>query len=242
MSRILSVSSVLSLMLISMALGQTNARVTLVPEQTGDLVPGSILTVDVEVSNCPISPQAPASGPTDIPDLRFIRLDFANNIPGFNFISFTFDPSAFPGVNPADYAVSDDGAGFVQPTVTFIGDPNVATLMTLPLVPTKYASFEVQIPPDVGTFILDSINDANFVLNDGIGALLQTGFDEDTVNYEKNDAECLPGTLCVEDGLLIINAPLIPTVAEWGMIALTLSLLLAGGAILARRKRVAVRA
>ena len=59
---------------------------------------------------------------------------------------------------------------------------------------------------------------------------------------EKNLLVCLPCTQCLENGTLEFNVvPKIPTVTEWGMIALTLSLLLAGGAILARRKRVPVR-
>ena len=230
----------------TLAQDESNGEI-IVESEEGTVVPaGSTVTLRVKVRHDPISPPPNGAGVEcgpfgDIPDLKFVRLDTSDTPAGFTFLSFTFDPSAFPGVDPADYMVDDT---FPKPTVEFIGNPDMDPLMTLPTVATTYAIIEVQVPVIPGLYTLDLIKNSEFTPGDAEGGLLTTGLlPDDEVRREKNAKVCLPCTECLENGILIFDVvePM-PTVTEWGMIALTLSLLLAGGAILARRKRVPVRA
>ncbi|MCH8252173.1 MAG: hypothetical protein IID36_06950 [Planctomycetes bacterium] len=229
----------------TLAQDESNGEI-IVESEDGTTVPaGSTVTLRVKVRHDPISPPPNGAGVEcgpfgDIPDLKFVRLDTSDTPAGFTFLSFTFDPSAFPGVDSADYVVDPT---FPKPTVEVVPAPNFP-LMTLPTVATTYAIIEVQVPIIPGLYTLDLIKNSEFTPGDAEGGLLTTGLlPDDEVRREKNAKVCLPCTECLENGILIFEVvEPIPTVTEWGMIALTLSLLLAGGAILARRKRVPVRA
>lgn len=230
----------------TLAQDESNGEIVVESEEGTTVPAGSTVTLRVKVRHNPIEPPPNGAGGEcapggDIPDLKFVRLDTSDTPPGFTFLSFTFDPSAFPGVDPADYVVVDT---FPKPTVEFIGNPDLDPLMTLPTDATTYAIIEVEVPIIPGLYTLDLIKNSEFTPGDAEGGLLTTGIlPVDEVRREKNNFPvCSPCTECLENGILIFDVvEPIPTVTEWGMIALTLSLLLAGGAILARRKRVPVR-
>ena len=145
------------------ALAQDDSNGEIIVEsEDGTTVPaGSTVTLRVKVRHDPISPSpngaGVACGPVgDIPDLSFIRLDTSDTPAGFNFLSFTFNPSAFPGVDPADYVVDPT---FPKPTVEVVPAPNFP-LMTLPTDATTYAIIQVQVPIIPGIYTLDLIKNS----------------------------------------------------------------------------------
>lgn len=197
----------IGLVLLSLAsVVQAEVAVELVPNQPGPYVGGESLTVDVWLRSEVSSDEA----------LVGIRFDFQDSDPTLSLSpTFTFD---FSSIYPAPVVYD---IRFTDLPVPWTDNPAMCLcpelFLQLPAQGSLHiGSFDVQLPTQSGVYRVDLLNADE--ADPAFGAVIGVG-----VLWWAHNGEITGGAY-----EFVVNGSAIPTVSTWGLVVLTLVLLVGG--------------
>ena len=193
----------------SVAKPQVAVVIDLVPDNPGPYSGGESLTVDVWLRS-----QASFDA-----FLFVVQLDFADSDPALALDpTFTFDLSA---IEAPKYGTFPE---LPVPVVGVVHDGPIFPENMLPLPAEELlhiGSIGVQLPADPGVYRLDVLNADE--ADELRGALIDTRFFPGGTRWRAFTGEVTSGNLA-----FVVSLPPIPTVSHWGLIVMTLLLLVLG--------------
>jgi hypothetical protein len=202
------------------AKGEVAVVVDLVPDNPGPYTGGEALTVDVWLHS-EVSFDAYLDG---------VQLDFSDSDPGLSLdATFTFDLSAIP-IDRGDYTIIPE---LPVPHVGVQHDGPISPENMLPLPAggsLHIGSLGLQLPINHGVYRLDALNVA--VPEEWLGAIIVTRLFPGGEFWRAFTGEITGGTFD-----FVVSDPPIPTVSEWGLMVMTLLLLVVGSVTITRRRR-----
>ncbi len=213
------------LVLAAATSAQPSVVIELVPDNPGPYVVGEALTVDVWLRS----------------EVAFdaflfeVQFDFSDSDPALSLdATFTFDLSAIETPRSGDYATLPE---LPVPVVWVPHDGPIfpENMLALPAGGALHiGSIGLQLPGDPGVYRLDALNrdESNTELGAEIDALFFPGGEF----WRAFTGEITGGTFD-----FVVGDPPIPTVSEWGLIVMTLLLVVVGSLTIMRRSRSTTR-